>query len=190
MNRTLWIALFVMGLGWSAACGGGGLTDLEGIYMISAWTENDASCDADGASILDAQTETVFYIKSEDFLGAEFVNVVLCPDLNDCATRAADDETIHIDRFSFEDGSDSSGWTGSGYSLSSGGGQACSGEVLEVALTSPADGQIRIEVQEKDVTDIGLDSDGFCDGDAAEAKAASQPCDRLEVLTGDFVQDI
>jgi len=159
------------------ACDDGG-TAASGIYQIASWTENVDGCDAEGASIAADNSDDFLYVKNSEFFGQEFVSVATCLDLDTCRTDAADD-TINLGGFAFEKGSDSDGWTSSGYFIS--GSDTCSGEVFEDRLLIADDG-VTIERRAKAVDGIPTDSDGFCDGDAAETMAKSLPCSRLEVI--------
>jgi hypothetical protein len=182
MQRSIlvpFLALFLF------ACGDSG-TAAEGIYQIASWTENVDSCDSEGASIAEDNSNTFLYVENAEFFGQEFINVATCPDLETCRSEAEDD-TINLGGFAFESGSDSDGWTSSGYFLS--GQDTCGGEVFEDRLLVTDDG-VTIERRAKIVEGIPLDSDGFCDGDAAEAMAKSLPCARLEVLQGTLQEDL
>src|SRR5690349_830109 len=92
-----------------AACGGGGGgSSKEGIYMIDTWTRNATACDAEGPSVATTH-DPFFYLKNENFLGTEFVNLNNCKDSAECKMLANDKDTIHIGEFGFDMGSDSSG---------------------------------------------------------------------------------
>jgi hypothetical protein len=165
-----------------AGCGGGSLTDLEGVYTVSAWTTNPAGCAAEGPSVAE-QRDPLFYLKGESFLGVEFVNIKGCQTEADCKMLAGEADTIHIGEFSFDEGSDSAGWTSrSAFGFENGG--ECTGSVTESIMTSPADGQIRIEVRTTDAAPFAPDGQGECADEAVEAAAAGQPCSELEVVTG------
>src|SRR5258706_13099176 len=91
-----------------AACGGA-LTDLEGVYTIDTWTNNTTSCAAEGPSVLATQSDKALFIKEQNFLGTKFINGVKCKDVAECQSKSKMD-TIFLDGWSFESGSDSSGW--------------------------------------------------------------------------------
>jgi hypothetical protein len=162
------------------------LTALEGVYEIQTWTENTTGCDSDGDSILEERSDDHFYLKAENLFGQEFLNLVLCEGLDTCLTTAAED-TINLG-FGLDSGSDGAGWTGSGYTL--GGSDTCSGEVRNNSLVESEAGQLRFEIRRTFVEDVPLDSDGFCDSDAAIAAAESQGCEGLEVTTAMQVSDL
>lgn len=168
------------------ACGGD-LTALEGIYEVSEWTENESGCDSPGESILADQTEKLLYLRAENFFGVEFLNAVPCANLEECREEAAD-ETISLNGFAFEDGSDSSGWRGTGHFIS--GSDTCSGEVFEDTLESLDDDSLLLTRRSVAVEGVPLDSDGFCDGDAAEEMAETLPCTRLEQIRAVLAEDL
>ena len=174
MSRLLIMPLLALFL---FACDDGG-TAAEGIYEIASWTENVDSCDSEGASIAADEFDEFLYVTNSEFFGQEFVSVATCLDLETCRMDVADD-SINLSGFAFEDGSDSAGWSGSGYFIS--GSDTCSGEVFEDRLLVTDEG-VTIERRSKDVEGIPKDSDGFCDGDAAKKMAKSLPCTRLEVI--------
>src|SRR5687768_124521 len=96
----------------AGACGDDAMTELEGIYEASTWTSNVDACD-EGPSVIETEPQTIFYVKEENFLGIEFLNVSFCSDRAECEMNAADDDTIHLGMWSFEEGSDDDGWTSS-----------------------------------------------------------------------------
>jgi len=171
-------------------CGDDG-SKLLGVYSLDTWTENDASCDAEGPSVLESSGSTHFFVKEVSFFGTTFLNAALCPDLADCQQRAAESDTIELgdSSYGFDSGSDSAGWTGGG-TIAGGSGDSCSGEVFDYVLTDEGEGMVRIRVETREVSGFPTDSDGFCDTDAAREAAAEQPCDRLEVLTGTLLEMI
>lgn len=164
----------------------GELSALEGVYEIQSWTENTTDCASDGESIIDTMSDDHFYVKAENLFGQEFLNVVHCEGLAACSAQAAED-TINLG-FGLDSGSDGAGWTGSGYTL--GGSESCSGEIRNNQLTESADGSLRFEIRRTFVEDVPLDSEGFCDSDAAIEMAASQGCEGLEVSSAIQVSDL
>jgi hypothetical protein len=156
------------------------------VYEIQTWTENTTDCNSDGESILDMKTDDHFYVKAENLFGQEFLNIVLCEGLSACSAQAAED-TINLG-FGLDSGSDGAGWTGSGYSL--GGSDTCSGEIRDNRLSEAGAGLLRFEVRRTFVENVPLDSEGFCDSDAAIAMAAAQGCEGLEVTSALQVSDL
>jgi hypothetical protein len=174
-------AIVVAALAGGAGCGGLS-TDLEGIYMITAWTENTAGCEAEGPSVLAGQSDAMFYVRAESFFGTDFVNVVLCADPQDCTTLASG-ETILFDGWAFDEGGDGDGWRGAEALVSTNGGNECSGSVSDDTMRSPVDGTVRIESRVRNTRTFAPDADGFCLSEDAIAAAAGEPCARFEVVT-------
>jgi hypothetical protein len=165
-----------------AACGGGhsSLTALEGVYTINTWTQNSASCDAEGASILGS--DTFLYIKTESLLGTRFVNVNPCPSVGECTTEANDKTTINLGNWGFDKGSDSAGWTSdSSFGFDNNGN--CDA-TRDASTMTDLGGAIKIEQRSFDAT-----YPGACN-DAMNASAtASAPCGSLQVLMATFEGD-
>ncbi len=178
MRITLLALLLAVG------CGSSSITDLEGIYRVSTWTENLTACDAEGPSVA-AQRDMFFYIKDENFIGQHFVNVELCADAATCKTEATDEGTIHIGMFGFDKGSDSKGWTSHSAHAFAISGQ-CQGGVTDTVMTS-SNKMIRIEQRQVDATPFpaGTGSDE-CPDAMVESAAAGQPCKSFEVVTAAF----
>jgi hypothetical protein len=163
---------------WLGACGGD-LTGLEGVYRVTAATENLTGCDTDGDSVLDGQAPFVF-VEAQAFLTDEFVAVVECEDVAACQAAAATD-TVTLDRI-FDEGSDADGWT-SRLVFTSGAAGVCAGTVTDLTLQrGEGDGDIRVEARH---TDVAFD-DPDCTTAAAEAAAVGQACTRLDTLSATF----
>ncbi len=162
------------------------LSALEGVYEVQTWTENETSCASDGDSIIDMEVDDHLYVKAENLFGQEFLNVVTCEGLADCSAQAAED-TIHLG-FGLDSGSDGNGWTGSGYTL--GGSETCSGQIRNNRLSETSDGLLRFEIRRTFVEDVPLDSEGFCDSDAAIESATGQGCESIEVISAMQVSDL
>jgi|SRR5688572_30746502 hypothetical protein len=182
-HGTPWIATAALALAL-AACGGGISTDLEGIYEIDTWTSNSAGCETEGTSVLASQSQQRFYLRSESYFGADFLNVALCTTDTACATEAATGG-IEFDGWAFEDGSDGAGWRGTFTAATVTGGE-CQGPVSDDVLRSPADGMLRIESRFRESRTFAPDGDGFCNSDDAIAAAAGEPCVRFDVVTATF----
>ena len=166
-----------------AACGGNdGLTSHEGVYAIATWTSNPSSCDAEGPSIADIQ-DPFFFIKSESFLGEEFINVNVCPTAEQCAADARDDSTLHIGQWGFQSGSDGAGWTDdSAFAIEVQG--TCNATRVQTTMTFTGT-SVRIEERTSSGT-FAPDATGDCPDDQAAAATASAPCETFEVVTADF----
>jgi len=176
----------LLGLLIAAGCGGGSLTELEGVYTLDTWTQNTAAC-SEGGSVLDQMSDKALFIKEENFLGERFVNAVRCTDAADCQAKAAMD-TIFLDGYAFESGSDDKGWTGQ--TVFASGIDTCEGQVIDHVMTVPADGALRIESQTRNSLPFAKDSEGFCNTDDARKAAEGQPCAELEVVTASFSTDL
>jgi hypothetical protein len=129
-----------------AACGGGDMTALGGIYTIDSWTENTAGCDTEGGPA-PFQDDTALYIKSESIFGTDFVSVVTCADIAECEAQLADDD-IDLGAYFFEEGSDEDGWTESSAFAFENFDGMCEASGTTDIMTSPAEGQIRIETRD------------------------------------------
>ena len=178
------------------ACGGD-LTGLQGVYNIDTWTRNDTACGAEGASILETQGSTALYIKAETFITEKFVNVVPCADTADCEEMAGDDTTIYLGNWIFQDGSDDDGWQSVTYSAFDNfdDDTQCDGTRREAAMTTPAEGGLRIEARTNETIQFAKPSgvtNCFLDIDDAELEdlVGEQACVRLEVLTATFLSGL
>ena len=166
----------------AALVGCGGLSsDLEGIYEIGTWTQNPDACDVEGPSILEQQSQTLFYVRVENFLGQKFLNASLCDDLANCQSEAGSD-TINLNGWAFDGGDDSNGWTGATV-FAGGSGTECTGQVTDHLMTSSGPDTVLIESRTRETLPFPVDSDGFCDTDQARAAAEGQPCITFEVVT-------
>jgi hypothetical protein len=104
-----------------------------------------------------------------------------------CEERAAEDDTIFLDGYIFDSGSDSSGWKGSIIvAFGSGTEGMCEGYVTDHVMTSPSDGVIVIESRTRESQPFARDGEDFCDTDDAQAAADGQPCTALQVVTASF----
>ncbi len=186
-TSTSLVITLALGALMSGACGSD--SAYEGIYTVTTWTENDASCDAEGASVLADKNQTIFYIKRENFFGTKFLNVKFCADVSECEALAGDDGTINIGSFSFESGDDS-GWSGGFYAGSAGQDGVCTGSWDMASLTGDPAVSIRIETTSTPAGGFPPESDGFCDDKRGEDAAQGQPCAALEVVTATRVGDL
>jgi hypothetical protein len=173
----------------ACACGGGGddRSALEGVYTLASWTDNPTACDAEGGPSFEAGSYSHFFVRDDTFFGERIVSAVMCADLDGCRRDAADRDTLFLGDFAFGRGDDEAGWTGANAFL---GGDACDGEVTELLLTGEPGATVQIRGEHKSVSGVPKDGDGFCDLDAAEAQAADQPCERLEIVAGTYLEAI
>ena len=162
------------------------ITGWEGIYELQSWTDNQSGCDSEGMSILEMQSDDHFYVKAENLLGQEFLNVAFCEGLDACTALAAGD-TINLE-YGLDQGGDQTGWIGSGYTL--GGSTTCSGEVRHTRLVETAPSELHFEIRRTFVDNVPLDTEGFCDSDAALEMADAQGCEGIEQVTAMQVSDL
>lgn len=181
--------LFVLAIcvATAAGCGDDKLSELDGMYELDSWTDNPDSCDAEGPAALEEGNTSHFFVRNDEFFGQEFLAAVTCSDLQECRDMAAETDTLFLGGFLFDEGSDSSGWTGKSGFL---GGENCDGEVQVATLTGEPGTAVTIERRSYVVTDVALDSEGECDFDDAYAQAESQPCATLEVVRGTYLEDL
>lgn len=191
--KSLTVTLGALGsLAMLVGCGGDSdapLSELYGIYELTDWTENEASCDAEGASVLADKIEKYMLVKEGEFLFVRFVSAETCESLESCRA-AAEDETINLSGFLFESGSDSNGWVGSSASASGMGGDTCSGIFNEYRMTAPTSTTLELVRTRHDVADVGKDADDFCDLDEVSARGPNEPCVSRSVLSATFVEGI
>lgn len=185
------------------ACGGGskdeanGSVDaaaFEGIYRLSAASENVADCAAPGASKLASLRDQFFVITGSELFGQKYVMLNSCSSVSDCqAKRAAQlaNQPYQIE-YTFTLTSSSNRETLNGFEAGTGTGQGtqCVGRTYaDHVLTLAANHSVHLESRTKKLADRAQ-SDGFCEVEPAMSKqeAAGQPCASLEVFDGNFVQ--
>ena len=118
MNNTKTSILLFSCLAFIAVgCGDSG-SSLSGTYTVSSWTENEASCDAEGDSIADQHKAfmNIDYCTVDlgPFGSFSALSLVECADETECAEPVCgegDDIIIGVG-IPFDSGSDSSGWSG------------------------------------------------------------------------------
>ncbi len=187
MRKTLAIAIpFLL----AAACGGDddGDTALAGIYQLDSWTHNPDGCDQEGPAAFEQDEYSHLLVKHYSFFGEDWVSALTCADIDECRTKAADDETIYIEHFTFDGGGDGGGWTGRSFfpSIS----DTCEGPVFEFTMTGEPEQSIEIEEETKTVTGVPLDDMGDCQEDAAYEQAAGLPCEQLTVVSATYAEGI
>jgi hypothetical protein len=178
--RRLALILLVVG------CGGDSGTGREGIYSVLGATRNPTACDVEGPP--QTGLEPFFYIKNESFIGAHFVNVKTCMDATECEMEANESDTIHIGRWTFEEGSDSDGWTNrSAIAFEFDG--TCMGGVTETSLKF--DGMtVRIEERSFDAVPFPPSAgEDECPDEKVEAAIEGVPCEDFEVVEAAFQSD-
>lgn len=184
--RFVGSVLVVSALWCSAGCGDDE-SALQGIFAIERWTANPAGCDAEGPAAPEEAQYSHFFVRDDNFFGEQFLVAVTCSDLASCRTMAAETDTLFLGGFFFESGDDDAGWTGTNGYL---GGDTCDGEVNATGLTGESGAAVTLRRESRTVTEVPKNGDGECDLDAAFAQAEDQPCERLEVVTGGFVEGL
>ena len=177
-----------------SACGddsSGGNSDVQlaanKIYELTAHTRNDASCDADGESILDMDTERYFSASVGNFAGVPVATVSSCASPQQCRDRHTDANS-DFPEWSELVGGDS--WTFYGGGVGDPG-APCSSMVLYATLATENEGNIaRVEVREYEVTGLTFDSEGFCDATGISGDFDRYTCLNMEVYTGTYVEDL
>ena len=177
----------VLGAGL-AACGGDEGSELLGIWQVTAWSENPAACDSPGDSVLDQMNEQHLAVFEGEFFGVEFVQAVPCGDPADCQAILDEEDTLFLDGYIFESGSDEDGWTGrSTFASEDFETGDCVGTVNAHTMR-PVSAGLEIDTIRTEVSGFGKDEDGFCDTDAAAELAEGEPCTGRELLTATRVE--
>ena len=172
-------------------CGGdtdGPLSSLYGIYEVTTWNENEAACDSDGTSVLDEKIEKFLVVKE-----GIYCPICRCRSVRDARSMSRSCRRDAINLFGayiFNAGSDTDGWNGSSASASSSGGETCTGIFNQYTLTSPESGVVELVKQTHEVTEVGRDSEDFCDTDEVTSRGPSQPCQSREVIRARLVEGI
>lgn len=177
------------------SCSDSGVSLQEGVYELSSYTENTESCDAEGASILENEAETLYTLRSGSFLGYNYLSFVSCADTADCqATKTEiDDGTLFagVGTFTFDSGSNSTGRTGQTVTTGASGlnGDTCTdGKLEDHKLSINEDGSIMITTKVTYVDDYAEDDDGFCTTDGAKAAVGDNVCSEYQVLNATLIE--
>jgi hypothetical protein len=161
----------------------------EGIYGLESYTENPASCDAEGPSTLSSKTEQRFVLVGSSLLGTRFLQLASCADDATCANRVAAIRAPSgfISEYSLilseEVGPDAlSGFlASSGFSM----GDTCTErEYVEHELTRSGDA-VHVESRTIPLADAPME-DGACWAKPTEerAEAEGRPCAALSTFGG------
>jgi len=190
------LALVACGAGSDDGAGTGvtNASAFEGIYQLSAASENDTDCAAPGPSKLSQLHDQFFVITSSELFGQKYVMFNSCSGISDCqAKRVAQlaNQAYQIE-YTFTLSSSSNSTTLTGFEAGTGTprGTQCVGRTYaDHVLTVAADHGVHLESRTKMLADKPQ-NDGFCEVEPAKAKqeAASQACRSLEVFDGSFVQ--
>jgi hypothetical protein len=183
------------------ACGGddeepeetGLTTDLRGIYTINTWTENQAGCDAEGASVLDMMSNKKLAIKLTEFFGVDLLIAAPCADPTDCAEKA--EAGLFGGLFGgaalFDKGSDAAGWDGNGSSHIINNG-VCEGTYFTQRMEVTGDKRVKVETKIFDTTfpAEGAGDAAECPLESAKKAAEAVPCKTLAVITATYEQPL
>jgi hypothetical protein len=204
--RTMkWVSTSAIGFGICSmlACGSGsdgtkgGISNasaFEGIYQLTAASENTTGCATPGESKLSQLHDQFFIIVGSEVLGQEIVMLNSCSSVGDCQTKRAAqlaNQPYQIE-YTFTLSSSSNTTTLTGFEATTGWAQGtqCVGRTYaDHVLTVAADHSVHLESRTKKLSDQPQD-DGFCMVEPAQSKqeAASMQCSSLEVLDGTFLQ--
>jgi len=201
-RSSVWSSLILGGafalLGCSSSDGGDGsgvanASAFEGIYQLSAASENSAGC-TPGVSTFPDLRDHFFVITASELFGQKYVQLNSCSSVANCqAKRAAQlaNEPYQIE-YTYTLSSSTNSTTLNGFVATTGWSQGtqCVGRTYaDHVLTVAADHSVHLESRTKQLADQAQD-DGFCEVEPAKSKqeAASKECSSLEVLDGSFVQ--
>ena len=165
------------------------IQSFEGTYELTAFTENAAGCDSQGASTFDAKLERSFVMAGAEFHGIRYMPLASCADTADCTAVVSAIQTTmpyapeYFLTLSWEEGSNELG------GLVANGGILANGVCTEReytghTLTREGD-TIRVESRLIPLPD-GPPEDGFCWSEPMKQRAESEgrPCTELEVISG------
>jgi len=199
-----WLVAVLGGVFSLAACSsdsggtGTGIADasaFEGIYQLTAASENTAGCAAPGASKLAQLRDQFFVVTGSELFGQKYQVLNSCSSVADCqAKRAAQlaNQAYQIE-YTFTLSSSSNATTLNGFEAGTGRGQGTQcveRTYADHVLTVAADHSLHLESRTKKLADQPQDEDGFCVVEPAKSKqeAAGKECSSLEIFDGAFVQ--
>lgn len=173
-----------------AACGGGSGVDTsaEGIYTVSAWNGTENGCEGAGTPLDPPSSTARLYIESVSVFGTSFLNVVPCDDEAECQ-EGAESSTVNLSfiGWTFDKGSDSAGWTGSGGDSVSGDDTTCLGNSNAATMTINGS-SVHIENRRTKVE--WPKPSGGCTLDDLPMHAATAACTSKVVVDATFAKDI
>ncbi len=156
-----------------------------GIYEMSSWTRNAESCDGAGDDQMAANAETHLLVQTAEFF-VTYLSATTCADQAACEADVGGYGS-GWGSWSFFEGSDSAGWTGSvSYGYEEEGACVASATIMEMTGSPGAD--LQIESRTYALGDLGMDADGFCNlPDDPVAAADGKPCSGAEQVDASFV---
>jgi len=192
--------LALSGCGGSDDDGGGGTGDgqplsqatiqsFEGTYELTAFTENTAGCDSEGASTFDSKLERSFVMVGAEFFGTRYMPLASCADPADCAAVVsairtpsgyAPEYTLTL---STEAGPNELGGLLAMSGLLENG--VCTGRDYTAHTLTREGDTIRVESRLIPLADAPPE-DGICWAEPVKqrAEAEGRPCTELQVISG------
>ena len=172
-------------------------TKLEGIYQLESYKKNLSSCDSEGTSVLEQESEKFFFLKEKDVLGQSLLYVFSCLDVDSCKeklTKFEDGEGFTISySFTLSEGNDNDGYVGKLASTGFGDrkeGLCKDGRVQNQSLNKIEEGKILIRSEITYADDYPMDEDGFCTTTGTEEAVKGKPCSELHSIIGVFVESL
>ena len=166
----------------------------SGVYELTSFTENEAGCDAEGASVLEQKQDRFFVVAPAVTLGARRVALVSCETVEECGQKARAIETngTTFMEYYFTLSSEIDATRIAGFEATSGFWErdgTCTGRTFSDHLMTLAASSVRLDSRTKLLADRPQE-DGACWVSPAESmsEAAGLPCSNLRVLQGSKVQ--
>jgi hypothetical protein len=156
--------------------------DRRDVHVITDWTLNTESCEAEGADVRASRTSTHLLINPlgrEDDQEAIVTTCVRAPGEADCGSVGSDVD--YAAEISLQMERQPDGSYEAHYSVLDGA-DVCSGEVIDATLTFPVAQRFRLEIR-RSRFDLAAPADCYQELSAAADLAG---CSELEVLHGDF----
>jgi hypothetical protein len=188
-----------------AACGGsdgdganeglGNTSSFEGIYQLTAASENTAGCATPGDSKLAKLSDQFFAITPGEIFGIKYLTLNSCSSVADCQAKRAKQQEgqPYPVEFTFTLSSSTNATTLNGFEAGTGRGegtQCVERTYADHVLTVAADHSVHLESRTKMLADQPKDKEGYCWVEPAKSKqeAAGKECSNLEVFDATFVQ--
>ena len=171
----------------------GGLSDAAvaefvGTYAVTAYTVNDAGCEAQGPSVLDSLTDTRFVLADQVVLGRRLLQLASCKDDADCSSKwtAIRGNQGYALEYGFAFTARESDDTLTGFTASAGPAEqdgSCHRTYSVHVLSLREDGSLRLESRLKRLADQPQ-RDGVCwlEPAAMKREAEDRPCATLTVI--------
>jgi hypothetical protein len=168
---------------------------LDGVYALESFTRNEAGCDAEGESVVDALQQQYFVIRRLSSPIA-YTMVAACAEPAACHELGAAiaSHQSFSSSWSLTLGYQDDAGYPRGHEVSSGLGTSdgmCTDRVIQDTLTSqPEANLVRLETRTFPLPDQPQDSDGFCVARPDEPTPSDAACAMLEVATGRLVEPL